>query len=340
MKAGVVGASGYLGAELLRLLAGHEGLEAAVVQAESSAGSAIGEVCPSLAGAYPDLELGPVDCDALDGLDVVFVAVPSGSSQEVVATLHGRVGLVVDLGADFRLKDPSAYERWYGFSHSRPELLDVAAYGLVELCRPELAGASLVAAPGCYVTATCLGLAPFLQAAAVEPAGIVVDAVSGTSGAGKSPSAALHHPQVNEQVSAYQLLTHRHVPEMEQVLGAELIFTPHLVPMTRGILATCYARPTAASPVTSSKEATELLAAAYAAEPFVRVSDSLVSSGEAYGSNVAHLTARYDERTGWIVVLSAIDNLVKGGSGQAIQAANVVLGLPEAAGLPRAGLAP
>ncbi len=342
MKAGVVGASGYLGAELLRLLADHRELEVAVVQGESSAGSAVAEQYPSLVGAYGDLMVEPLDPDQLDGLDAVFVAVPSGTSQGVVAALHGRTGLVVDLGADFRLKDAGAYPDWYGFEHSRPDLLASAVYGLPELNREALQDAHLIAAPGCYVTAACLALAPFVRGGHVERRGIVVDGLSGTSGAGKGLRADLHHPVANESLSAYGVLTHRHIPEMQQVLGAELIFTPHLAPMTRGILATCYARtvPTDMGGVASTADAIEVLADAYEAEPFVNVTPHLVSTAHAYGSNVAHLTARYDERTGWLVVICAIDNLVKGGSGQAIQAANVALGLPEHLGLPRVGLAP
>lgn len=340
MKAGVVGASGYLGAELLRLLASHGEIDVAVVQAASTAGARLSGLYPSLGGAYGEVVVSEIDPAALDGLDVVFIAVPSGSSQQLVADINGRTGLVVDLGADFRLRDPALYPVWYGFEHACPELLGEAVYGLPELNRPALEGARLVAAPGCYVTAACLALAPFTSRGAVERSGILVDAASGTSGAGKAPSGELHHPHVNEQVSAYKVLEHRHIPEMEQVLGVELLFTPHLVPMTRGILATCYARPRQGSPLTSSAAALEVLHESYDSEPFVSVSEELVATGDAYGSNVCHLTARYDERTGWLVVLSAIDNLVKGGSGQAIQAANVALGLAETAGLPRVGLAP
>lgn len=340
MKAGVVGASGYLGAELLRLLAAHPELEVAAAQADSSAGRPIGELYPSLAGAYGDLVVDELDPNALAGLDVLFVAVPSGASQEVVGALFEQGGLVVDLGADFRLKDPAAYLQWYGFEHSRPELLAEAVYGLPELNRQALRGARLVAAPGCYVTAACLALAPFVAGGHIESSGIVVDAASGTSGAGKSPSASLHHARVNEAMVPYGVLTHRHTPEMQQVLGAELLFTPHLAPMTRGILATCYAKPASGSRVHSSEAALGVLAEAYENEPFVNVTAELVSTADAYGSNVAHLTARYDERTGWLVVFAAIDNLVKGGSGQALQAANVALGLPETAGLPLVGLTP
>jgi N-acetyl-gamma-glutamyl-phosphate reductase len=340
MKAGVVGATGYLGAELLRLLAAHPELEVAVVQGESSAGSAVAEQYPALAGAYSDLMVDALDPDQLDGLDAVFVAVPSGTSQEIVAAMHGRAGLVIDLGADFRLEDPADYPRWYGFEHSHPHLLAQAVYGLPELNRAEIRGADLVAAPGCYVTAACLALAPFLQGGHVERSGIVVDGTSGTSGAGKGLRVDLHHPVANESLSPYGLLTHRHTPEMQQVLGAELIFTPHLAPITRGILTTCYAPVAAGTGIASTGDAIEILAEAYAGEPFVNVTPGLVSTAHAYGSNVAHVTARYDERTGWVLALAAIDNLVKGGSGQAIQAANVALGLPEHLGLPRTGLAP
>lgn len=339
MKVGVVGGTGYLGAELLRLLAGHPELDVAVVQGGSSKGLAVGEVLPGLAATYGGLSVDALDPEPLVGLDACFVAVPAGSSQELVRELFGRVGVLVDLGPNFRLKDKTAYEQWYGFEHSCPDLLSEAVFGLPELYRSELAGARLVAAPGCYVTAAALVLAPFVSGRLVESSGIIVDAVSGTSGAGKSLREDLHHALANERLSAYGLLTHRHTPEMQQVLGAELLFTPHLAPMTRGILATCYARATEAGPHSSS-EVLEVLSDAYGSETFVRVTSGLVATSDAYGSNVVHLTGRYDERTGWMVLLAALDNLVKGGAGQALQAANIALGLPEAAGLPTASLMP
>jgi N-acetyl-gamma-glutamyl-phosphate reductase len=340
MKAGVVGATGYLGAELLRLLADHPDIDVAVAQADSTAGTSVGEQYPSLARAYEGLTVDSVDPDALDGLDAVFVAVPSGTSQDLVAALHGRARLVVDLGADFRLRDAADYEQWYGFEHRRPELLGETVYGLPELNRTALPGARLVAAPGCFVTAACLALAPFVAGGYIERSGIVVDGITGTSGAGKAPRPDMHHSHANESLIPYGLLTHRHTPEMQQVLGAELLFTPHLAPITRGILVTCYGRPAGPTPPASSEEAVDILRQAYAHEPFVNVTPAPVATAHAYGSNVAHLTARVDPRTGWLVVMGAVDNLVKGGSGQAIQAANVVLGLPEGAGLPLVGLAP
>jgi N-acetyl-gamma-glutamyl-phosphate reductase len=312
-------------------------LDVAVAQADSTAGSTIGDIYPALGRAYRDLIVERLDPASLEQLDVVFVALPSGTSQGVVAALAGTVGLVVDLGADFRLRDASAYPQWYGWEHSVPELLSSAVYGLPELYRPQLAGAGLIAAPGCYVTAAAVALRPLVAGGLVEPAGIIVDGASGTSGAGKAPAPNLHHSLANERYVAYGVLDHRHTPEMEQVIGAQLLFTPHLAPMTRGILTTCYARP--ARPVTT-ESLLSYLAEAYAGEPFVNVTAGLPSTSDAYGSNVVHLTARFDERTGWVIVMSAIDNLVKGGSGQAIQAANAALGLPETAGLPLVGLSP
>ncbi len=340
MKAGVIGASGYTGAELLRLLAGHPDLEVAVVTAHSHAGQMVGEHTPSLAAAYPGLVYEAGDPARLEGLDVVFCALPHGQSQKLVPELRSRVGLIVDLAADFRLRDPALYPEWYGEAHASPDLLDVATYGLPELFRAELKGATLVAAAGCYPTSAALALAPLLRAGVVESSGIVVDAASGVSGAGRGLKDSLHFGAVDEDFTAYGLLTHRHTPEMEQVLGAQLLFTPHLAPMVRGILATCYSRPIAGPGSLSTDAVLRLLHEAYDAEPFVVVTDAPPSTKATTGSNVAHVTARVDERTGWVVSLCALDNLVKGASGQAIQCANAALGLPETAGLPLGGMYP
>jgi N-acetyl-gamma-glutamyl-phosphate reductase len=337
MKAAVVGASGYLGAELVRLLSSHADLEVVAAQAETSAGVALGELFPGLSGPYKSLVLTATEPAALAGCDVVFVAVPAGRSQAIVPRLLDVVPLVVDLGADFRLRDPAAYERWYGFVHETPELLDLAVYGLPELSRAALVGARLIAAPGCYVTAAALALEPFVSADLVEDRGLIVDAASGTSGAGRTASAETHHATVNENFVAYGLAGHRHTPEMEQVIGAEVLFTPHLAPMTRGILATCYGR---ATRELSTEALLETLARRYDGEAFVEVVAYPPSTHEVYASNMAKLTARADPRTGHVIVLAAIDNLTKGGAGQAIQAANIALGLDETAGLPRVAVTP
>jgi len=277
------------------------------------------------------------DPEALDGLDLVFCALPHGESQRLVPSIVGRVGAIVDLAADFRLHDPSLYPAWYGEVHAAPELLAEFAYGLPELYRPELEGVHLVAAPGCYPTAAALALTPLVRAGAVDTSGIVVDAASGVSGAGRAPSERLHFGSVDEDFTAYGLLHHRHTPEMEQAIGAQVLFTPHLAPMVRGILATCYARPVRDL---STADAMGILRDSYENEPFVVVTDEPPSTKATSGSNCAFVTARVDERTGWVLALCALDNLVKGASGQAVQCANLVLGLPETTGLPLAGLYP
>jgi N-acetyl-gamma-glutamyl-phosphate reductase len=278
-----------------------------------------------------------LDAEQCRGLDAAFVALPSGKSQDVVAKLAESVSLVVDLGADFRLHDASAYPRWYGFEHRYPDLLARFVYGLPELHRGELQGANLVAAPGCYVTAATLALAPLVRAGLIDPVGVIVDAASGSSGAGRAPSEQFHHPVVNESFSAYKLLDHRHTPEMEQEIGAQILFTPHLAPMTRGILATCYGR---AVPASRPERALQVLEEAYGGEPFVQVSSEPSSTRATYGSNTARLSAHFDERTGHVVALASLDNIVKGGAGQAVQAANIALGLDESAGLSALGLVP
>ena len=330
----VLGASGYTGAELLRLLALHPYLEVVAVTAGPNEGAAVADLYPALAAAYPGLRFGPTGAAAADGADLVFCALPHGASQQLVPQLLGAVGHVVDLAADFRLKDPALYPAWYGAEHTCPELLAEAVFGLPELDRGRLAGARLVAAPGCYVTAATLALAPLVRRGLVQPAGIVVDAASGVSGAGRKLADGTQFCTVDEDFTAYGLLTHRHTPEMEQAIGAQLVFTPHLAPMNRGILATCYARPVPGR----DGGPLELLAETYADEPFVVVSGRSPSTKATFGANTAHLTARRDPRTGWVIAICALDNLVKGASGQAIQCANAVLGWPETTGLPVAGL--
>lgn len=334
VSVGIYGASGYTGAELLRLCHGHPDLDVVLATGDTTAGTPVAALYPSLAAAYPDVVLAEPDPAAAEGLDLVFLCLPHGASQSLVPDIRKRAGKVVDLAADFRLRDPSLYPTWYGEPHGAPGLLSEFAFGIPELFRPELRGADLVAAAGCYVTAAALALAPLVRAGAIETEGVIVDAASGVSGAGRMPRPTTHFSAVNEDFAAYGLLSHRHTPEIEQATGASVLFTPHLVPMTRGLLATCYARPA------SEADPLEVLRSFYEGEPFVVVGETAPSTKATAGSNCAHLTARRDPRTGWVLVLCALDNLVKGASGQAVQCANLALGLDETAGLPVVGLYP
>lgn len=334
---GILGASGYAGSELLRLAASHPELDVRIAGADSQAGTPVAELYPNLAAAYPDLAFTEATADDCEGLDLVFLGLPHGLSQAIVPQLRGRVKWIVDAAADFRLKDPSLYVEWYDQEHPAPELLAEAAYGIPELFRDELIGADLVAVAGCYPTGAALALAPFVRNGLVETTGVIVDAASGVSGAGRPPKPHTTFAAADENMTAYGLLTHRHTPEIEQATGAQVLFTPHLVPMTRGILSTVYATPTASA---SRDDLLSCLADTYAGEPFVVVDERIPQTKAVRGSNCAHLTVRHDERTGRLLVISAIDNLVKGTSGQAIQCANVLAGLPETTGLPLVGLLP
>lgn len=342
LTAAIIGASGYTGAELLRLLAGHPDFDVISATGDSQAGTPIAALYPSLAAAYRDRRFDTVDVGAAAQADVVFLGLPHGASQAIVPELRAAgAKRIVDLAADFRLKDPSLYPIWYHEPHQVPEMLADFTFGLPELFRDELRRASLVAAPGCYVTTATLTLAPLVRHGLVEPVGIIVDAASGVSGAGRPPKPNTTFCAVDEDFTAYGLLNHRHTPEMEQALGGgvQILFTPHLAPMNRGILATCYARPTDVAP----KDTGELLALYrnfYDGEPFVVVTDGSPSTKATLGSNSAHLTVRFDPRTGWIVAIGALDNLTKGASGQAIQAANIICDLQETAGLPTVGVYP
>jgi N-acetyl-gamma-glutamyl-phosphate reductase len=338
MRVGIIGASGYTGAELLRLCAGHPDFGVVLATADTSAGIRAREVYPNLAASYPDLVFHEFEPAAAEGLDLVFLALPHGASQAIVPDLRKRVPHLVDLAADFRLHNAALYPEWYGDEHPCPELLAEFAFGIPELFRDELRGAPLIAAAGCYVTTAALALAPLLRAGVIERDGVIVDAASGVSGAGRGLKHTTSFATVNEDFTAYSLLHHRHTPEIEQATGATVLFTPHLAPMTRGILATCYARP--ARTGLDTEGVMGVLRDAYRGEPFVVVTDEPPSTKATLGSNCAHVTARVDPRTGWVLALGALDNLTKGASGQAVQCANLALGLPETAGLPRVGLYP
>jgi N-acetyl-gamma-glutamyl-phosphate reductase len=291
-----------------------------------------------LAGAYPGLVYQVFDPEQVDGLDVVFLGLPHEASLALAPQLVGRVGCVVDLSAAYRLKDATQYPAYYGFEHGQPALLAEAAYGLPELHRDELKDARLIATPGCYVTAATLALRPLVESGVIQPSGVIVDAASGVTGAGRKTDHAYTFTTVDEDFTAYGLLTHRHTPEMEQEIGAQLLFTPHLAPMNRGILATCYARP--ANGDLDTAGLMELLRERWRDEPFIVVTDGSPSTKATLGSNAVHVTARYDDRTATVVAIAALDNLAKGASGGAVQSANVALGLDEAAGLTKVGMAP
>ncbi len=337
IRVGIIGASGYTGAELLRLCAQHPEFEVAVATGDTQAGTRAAALYPSLSGRYPDLVFEEFDAAKAEGLDLVFLGLPHEASMALAPQMVGKVGCVVDLSAAYRLKDASLYPGWYGFTHDQPELLAQAVFGLPELHRAELAGAQLVATPGCHVTAATLALAPLVKAGVIETTGVIVNSITGVSGAGRALKHTSLFCTVDEDVNAYGLLDHRHTPEIEQEVGAQVLFTPHLAPLSRGLLATCYAKPSG-SVSTASLLAT--LRDAYADEPFIVIDESSPSTKATLGSNTAHLTARFDERTGTVIALCAIDNIAKGASGGAVQAANVALGLPETAGLSLVGLYP
>ncbi len=344
-RVAVAGASGYAGGELLRLLAGHPGLALAVVTAASNAAQPVADVHPHLAGLPPvaDLRFQPLDAAALADCELVFLALPAGQSATIAAQLPAGVK-IVDLGPDFRLADSAAWARHYPGAHQGRWVT-----GTPELpgARAKIQAAERVAAPGCYATAAMLALVPLAAAGTVDPGDIVIVAASGTSGAGRSPRADLLATEVMGSASAYAVAgTHRHTPEIEQAIGeacgrpASVSFTPVLAPMPRGILATCTAR--LAAPDISTEDLRAALAARYASEPFVALlpPGRWPATGSVCGSNGVQVQVAADPRAGRAVVVAAIDNLGKGAAGQAIQDANLMLGLPETAGLTPIGVAP
>jgi N-acetyl-gamma-glutamyl-phosphate reductase len=343
MRVGIIGASGFTGAELMRLLVTHDQFELVLATGDSQAGNPIAGLYPSLAAAYGDRIYDPYEPSDVSGLDLVFCALPHGASEAVVAEIRGDVDHIVDLGSDFRLHDPSLYPQWYESTHKHPELLDEFAYGLPELFRDDLVGAELIAATGCNVAASVFALAPLVAAHLVEPTALVANVIAGVSGAGRPPKEHTTFCAVDGDVTAYGILTHRHTPEIEQALSeyanetCTVTFTPHLAPLSRGILATCTGRATDGA---TTETVMAALHDAYADEPFIVVSDNSPSTKATLGANTVHVTARVDERTGTVLAIAALDNLVKGASGMAIQCANLACGLPEGTGLPIVGLYP
>lgn len=335
--AAVFGASGYAGGELVKLLDSHEALGLVHLGAHSQEGSRLLDVHPQLAGG--ERRLGPNDPDAVDDVDVAFLALPHGASASIGHELRRRGIIVVDLGSDFRLDTPERYAFAYGSDHPRPDELGEWAYGLPELF--DLTGHRAIASPGCYPTAVLLAAVPLLAAGIVSSERVVADCLSGVSGAGRSAKPELSFGAVDEGVRAYAVASHRHRPEIEMALDTRLggehriVFTPHLVPMQRGILATV----TLAGGV-STDEARNCLRDFYQGSIFVDVVDGPPQTRWVVGTNRALVTAFADERTGSVIAQCAIDNLVKGAAGQAVQAANLALGIDEATGLPTAGWMP
>jgi N-acetyl-gamma-glutamyl-phosphate reductase len=346
-KIGILGASGYTGAELLRLLIRHPCVEIVLLTADRRAGKPVADVFPQFAPYALPMLLAIEDADwkAL-GLDLAFCALPHATTQKVIADLLKRAPAtkVVDLSADFRLADPAAYARWYGHEHAAVELQKEAVYGLTEVYRPQIKAARLVANPGCYTTCAELALIPLLKAKAVDPDEIVIDAKSGTTGAGRAAKEEMLFSEVSESFHAYGVGHHRHMSELDQefskAAGREVIvsFTPHLVPMNRGILSTIYVRGPKASP----EDLHALLAKAYSNEPFVHVLPfrTLPQTRHVRGSNMTFIGVTADRIPGRAIIVSALDNLTKGASGQAVQNMNVMLGLPETMGIDQVALFP
>jgi N-acetyl-gamma-glutamyl-phosphate reductase len=338
IRVAVVGASGYTGMELLRLLINHPAVEITALTSESYADSPIEEVLPSLFGMLK------LTCKKFDPrevakhADVVFLAVPHKTAMAAAVELLPLGVKVIDLSADFRLRDPAVYRQWYGADHAAPELLKEAVYALPEFYRQQLTTARLAAAPGCYPTAVLLGLFPLLKREVVDPCSLVIDAISGASGAGRKLDLPLHFAELEGNVKAYKVACHRHMPEIEQELsrciGRDVMvtFTPHLVGTVRGILATITATLVTSKDV---KELRTLYQSWYQDEPFVRIlpDGRFPETKQVRGSNFCDIGLAVDARTRRVIVVVAIDNLVKGASGQAIQAMNVMMGLDERTGL-------
>ena len=330
-RIGIVNVTGYSGAELARLLSRHPEVELVSVTGRSLAGRKVGEVFPHLRRI--DMTITP----ELDGpVDVAFSALPHAASAEIVGPLHRDGVRCIDISADFRLKSLSEYESWYQVEHPCPELIDEAVYGLPELHREEIANTRLVANPGCFPTGAILGLAPAVKEGLIEPS-VVVDSKTGISGAGRTSKMEFGFSELNDTTSAYGLGGHRHTPEMTQELSAvapdgavTVTFVPHLVPMTRGILGTCYATLTADA---TEERVRELYRDFYAGEPFVSVTDSPPTTKQTWGNNDLLISPTVNDRTGMLVVVTALDNLVKGAAGAGVQNMNVMLGLPETMGL-------
>ena len=337
IKAGIIGATGYAGQNLVWLLRQHKYIEIDFLCSHNNTNIPFSQVYPNHMG-YMDIHCIDIQSamDRFTDIDVLFIALPHGKSFELAAKALEAGIKVVDLGADFRLKNDSTYKLWYGLDHQSTGLLTKAVYGLPETNKKAIIGAELVANPGCYPTASILALTPLLSNNIIEKFSIIIDAKSGVSGAGRTADVSTLYCECNESIKAYGIASHRHTPEIEQELSraadAELVvsFTPHLIPMNRGILATCYGTLTKA---VEQDEVVEMFKEFYRDCPFVRIVDSLPETRWVKGTNLCDIAIRIDKRTNRIIVVSAIDNLIKGASGQAVQNMNIMFGLKETEGL-------
>jgi len=333
IRAGIINVTGYIGAELARLLGQHPEVKLVTVTGRSAAGQKLADIFPSFTGTNYTIE------DELDAdVDVAFSAMPHKSSIDIIPSLLERGIRIVDASADFRLKNAAEYAKWYGFTHPSPKLLEEAVFGLPELHHQSIASASLVANPGCYSTGAILALAPLVKHGLIYP-DIIVDSKSGLSGAGRTLSLAAHYSEVTEDISAYSLEGHRHLPEIEQELRAldpsmspSITFVPHLVPMTRGILSTCYVKLADGHRLTISK-LRQLYRQFYKHAPFVRITAHPPHTKHARGTNFCLIYPTIGSKTGRLIVISCLDNLIKGGAGQAMQNMNLMFELPETTGL-------
>lgn len=343
IKAAIIGASGYTGSELIRVLYGHNGVEISYLIAGKSAGKSIGEIYPHLK------QLGLPDIVALsdanfDDIDVAFCCLPHATSQEVILQLPSHLK-IIDLSADFRLKDVDLYEKWYGGKHKAPELQKTAAYGLSEICRDEIRSARIVACPGCYPTSALLPLSPLLEQSLISQDNIIIDSKSGTTGAGRSAKQNLLFSEINESAKAYAICNHRHMPEMEQLLSNKagnyvvVSFTPQLVPMSRGIISTIYVKTTADN---NADDLRNTLQAQYDSELFVHIlpKGEFPTTRDVVGTNQCVIAVAEGRTKNSAIIVSVIDNLTKGSSGQAVQNMNIMFGLAEDMGLKYAPIFP
>ncbi|MBQ2614932.1 MAG: N-acetyl-gamma-glutamyl-phosphate reductase [Clostridia bacterium] len=343
IRAGVLGGTGYAGIEVVRLLLNHPEVELCRIVSQSYAGKKIAEVYPNLMGVC-DLTCSALDVDDIaKSCDVVFTALPHGASKEVIPLLYEKGLKVIDLSGDFRYNDPEVYAAWYGEPHSSPELLKESVYGLCELHREEIKGARLIGNPGCYTTCSITALAPLVKAGVVDNRSLIIDAKSGVTGAGRGLNLPNLFCECTETMKAYKIATHRHTSEIEQELsllaGEDIIlsFTPHLAPMKRGILATCYAN---LKKSYTEEELLSLYREFYEGDPFIRIYEAgtLPEVKHIAGSNYIGIGLVVDQRLNRVVVVSCIDNLVKGAAGQAVQNMNLLFGLPEGMALEAAGM--